>query len=1157
MKALLWLFIILFPLCVVYGDVIFDVPVRDIEYSITDDGTYDRITMSGSFCVVAPGAPELPGMTFHFLLGHNDRLTDIEIIHEVWEPITGEYHLYPKQDEHIIDEECEFVPPDPAVYGSLALFPASLIASARSGNLRVYHIAHVSIVPFRYAPQSGVLQVLRELTIKIITGSCDPGVAPVRQTQISRAVFEQTVRSLVVNKAEVRDPGKQPQCSIVSNPDDAAPTLVPSLLGAPVDYLIITTDSLCNAYEDFAHFKKQYGFNTAVRTLSWINGHYAGIDNAERIRNFIIDAVEDWGTSFVLLGGDITDIPARTVWFPGQYWQHGRFPGMTDQYFVDLDGTWNADGDERFCEVEDSLDLNPDVYVGRLPTTDAAQVPLYMNKVKSYLQPVTTTMQARALFFMSYLDNSFPVANRDTLDSYKSAKRIAQRLPAWFDTVFLRERPKEELGDSLRVGFGIVTGLGHGGVYSIQTRRFSPTSHADLWWFDSLDNTGRYGIMFWISCLNQMLQSNCLGKHWVFDDDGCGVASVGPSYYSDAAVHEQYTKKHFDRLLDMPLAASLAESKVDYVGISASDNWYRIYQFSLNLFGDAALMPWDSVPQQYNSVTISPETVNVGIDSVTVTVDPSVPFDVIFYKEGEIFKRDSTHTVEVTSEVRTESSGYLKYTVISDGYIAHLDSVVVTPQDPYLVYDSSLIIDTLGGQNGDGVVNSGEEIELTVMITNHGNSAATDIDVQIACADAFVTMINDTSSYPDIEADSTAANMAAFRFSVSDSVLDQYSLDFELILNHAGGSNSDSFQLLVAAPFILHYTQEWVEVGDTFAIVPSVVNYGQCTADSVTARIGLYPGDTNVVIVDSMVGFPVVMVDSVTSSNPDSFFLYVKKPEAPARYNYRVYYRDMEVVNSTITLATPSHIDSIWVQGNKSSIAIEWSKVDGAIGYRVYRATVFTGPYTFLRNHLAPVSRYEDFDVVVGEEYYYYVGVVDSSMNHNGLSDTVIGRTNPPLADGWPQTVLGPFRSSPAFGDIDPDYDGTEVIIGDMKGNVYAWHCDGTPVVGDGRLFFCTPPLTYPEELWSTVAIGDVDNSDGLEIVFAIRRASATVYVMDGEGTILSGWPKDVPGRVIGSPSLADVDEDGDLEIFVQSELYGDVYAFHHDGTGVYQPSGL
>ncbi|KPK67686.1 hypothetical protein AMJ87_12995 [candidate division WOR_3 bacterium SM23_60] len=178
-------------------------------------------------------------------------------------------------------------------------------------------------------------------------------------------------------------------------------------------------------------------------------------------------------------------------------------------------------------------------------------------------------------------------------------------------------------------------------------------------------------------------------------------------------------------------------------------------------------------------------------------------------------------------------------------------------------------------------------------------------------------------------------------------------------------------------------------------------------------------------------------------------------------------------------------------------------------------------------------------------------------MGHGGVSDTVNARVNPPFADGWPQSTYAFIKASPAFGDIDTAYPGLEIVAGDNKGNIWAWHYDGTPVVGDGRIFHFGYQFTYPEELWSTAAIGDINDDGLLEIVFGARRDTSNLYCIDGNGTVLPGWPQTVPGRIIGSTALADIDEDGDLEIFVLSENYGDIYAFHHDGTGVYAPNGL
>ena len=175
--------------------------------------------------------------------------------------------------------------------------------------------------------------------------------------------------------------------------------------------------------------------------------------------------------------------------------------------------------------------------------------------------------------------------------------------------------------------------------------------------------------------------------------------------------------------------------------------------------------------------------------------------------------------------MKTESSGYVNVTVMADGYVAYVDSVVVARGGEYLVYDSQVVIDTLGSGNGDGVVNPGEEVELRVLVRNNGGAVATGVDVQVLCSDSFLEMVYDTASYPDVAVDSVVGNETLFRFVVSDSVLDGYSFDCGLSMSYSGEASEDSFQVIAGAPVLVHYMQEWVRVGDTFTVVPSLVNW--------------------------------------------------------------------------------------------------------------------------------------------------------------------------------------------------------------------------------------------------------------------------------------------------------------------------------------------
>src|SRR5258705_6485357 len=125
------------------------------------------------------------------------------------------------------------------------------------------------------------------------------------------------------------------------------PPQSPSVLGSPVEYVIVTTDPYVSEFQRLADWKTESGVPAVVRTLSFIRQEYPfGADDADRIRQFIRDAYSRWSTKWVLLGGDTDVIPFRmiyTTFFSGEH-----IP--CDMYFSCLDGSWNADGDSTYGE---------------------------------------------------------------------------------------------------------------------------------------------------------------------------------------------------------------------------------------------------------------------------------------------------------------------------------------------------------------------------------------------------------------------------------------------------------------------------------------------------------------------------------------------------------------------------------------------------------------------------------------------------------------------------------------------------------------------------------------------------------------------------------------------------------------------------------------
>jgi len=92
--------------------------------------------------------------------------------------------------------------------------------------------------------------------------------------------------------------------------------------------------------------------------------------------------------------------------------------------------------------------------------------------------------------------------------------------------------------------------------------------------------------------------------------------------------------------------------------------------------------------------------------------------------------------------------------------------------------------------------------------------------------------------------------------------------------------------------------------------------------------------------------------------------------------------------------------------------------------------------------------------------------------------------------------------------------------------------------------------------MFSSPVVGDINNDGNHEIVVGLMYASdiypderyGGLYAFDRNGNILPGWPVEKGFEFWSIPSLADFDNDGDLEIAID-ELGGKTFLFHHDGT--------
>ncbi|MEW5760042.1 MAG: S8 family serine peptidase, partial [Candidatus Thermoplasmatota archaeon] len=302
------------------------------------------------------------------------------------------------------------------------------------------------------------------------------------------------------------------------------------------------------------------------------------------------------------------------------------------------------------------------------------------------------------------------------------------------------------------------------------------------------------------------------------------------------------------------------------------------------------------------------------------------------------------------------------------------------------------------------------------------------------------------------------------------------------------------------------------------------------------------------------------------------------------------------------TIFSSVAVDDLDNDGNKEVVSASllgiyvWdSNGNPKTGWPV-RFDLFSGELIFTTPAIGDVDSDGDKEIVVSTLYSIYVFNHDGSVLHNWkISDLV--RSSPALGDldndddmeiiivtatssdisppyydriylsiyhhdgsnfaGWPKEFHnGVYMEesnvgihTPAIADIDGDGRLEVIESNPIDNEVYVWHSNGELVIGWPQKVI--GPSLPQQFLWfgecRGIAIGDIDIDGDMEIV---TSTGEYVYAWHHDGTSVVGWPQQ--SNALSSPVLADVDNDGDLEILAGPNNFGGavrVYGWHHTGT--------
>ena len=575
---------------------------------------------------------------------------------------------------------CTFSGPQPGkvgkneeIYSSDNVYPGELYKVVSVESFRGFQILYVNLYPLQYKPKSGTVKLYETMTVEVKFGK---GL----KNKLYRGLYgDKTAVSGMVDNADM-------VASYENTAGDPSPLLEPGAYG----YVIITNSALTSTFQTLINHKANY-ITSKIVDIDWIYANYTGYDNPEKVRNFIIDAYNTWGTTYCLLGGDVDVVPYRGFYVRIQ---GGRDPDMAaDMYFGCLDGDFDADGDHLYGESSDDVDWLEEVFIGRAPVETVAEASNFVNKVIAY-------EQADKLKICQFHESRVMSGNDP------DARVVAWNCEYWTPSDYEKRELFEENGHISQTdwinawdGYPIMfQHIGHGNttVYDINYEVDGNTA-----WYNSdmpsLINDDFWPIHMSVACITGEFEANdCLAEAYVNDDCGAIACMMNDNYgwfsTQDAAKYSgEFLETMFRALFSdgkEHLGELLNQAKSYWVSEAEENGTYRWCYYEISLMGDpetpcltkrSSGPPPDTVtitnPADGSevsgtvnvtaSVTGTIDTVEFYIDSVLKYTDTAAPYEwswdtttysedeqhtvVVKGYEGTTFKDDDTATVTVNN----------------------------------------------------------------------------------------------------------------------------------------------------------------------------------------------------------------------------------------------------------------------------------------------------------------------------------------------------------------------------------------------------------------------------------------------------------------------------------------------------------------------------
>jgi flagellar hook protein FlgE len=803
---------------------------------------YEQIQFADCMQSALAGQPSLPWHSVSLMLPQGTEAVAIEVELSDFQTLEGSHNLYPYQTaltySNPVRRQFE---KDEALYASKSVYPAQVYGNLSTHYMNGVGFAFSAFTPVQYVPGTGEVRYATKATVRITTAAS--------KTDQSRKLW-------------LNSDNAQRATRLAQNPEMLQTYDSRGRIVGGYDLLVVTTQQWASAFDEYVAFYQARGLRTRVIDLETILNTIEGRDNAEKLRNYIIQEYEENGIMMVNLAGDVPDIPYRgfycDVLSGGSHMTDSDIPA--DLYFASLDGTWNDDNDNRWGEIDED-DLLPEIGIGRMCFSNQNELENMLHKSMTYqTEPVLGEFQKVIMAGEHLYDN--PLSNGSQylellIGTHDDNGYTTTGIPEDYEFTRLYEEEGNWSGTLLRnainQGTQYVHHDGHANTNYVAGWSNSDITNNNFSGVNGVDHN--YTFFHTSGCICGDFASDCILERMT-KIANFAVATFGNSRYGwfnegqteGPAIHlhrETEDAYYHDRIPYGGMA--LREGKIETAPwVNAPGQWeegaLRWNFYDLNMMGDVACSPWHDEPfvpeVEYNAEIL------VGLASMDVAVtnngDGLKNFRcALFHGEDMIGVGYTDEDGNVTIEFTEPLDFVGEMSLIVTGCDAWPQSypIITLPGDcAYIVYNDYEI------SNG-AQPDFGQSIALDMQIKNVGTVTANNVTATLSTDCDYITLTDATETIATIVGGETLTLEQAFAMDIADNVPNMMKADFELTCTDGTDIWESKFSIRLYAPefavlgTVIEDGDGQIDPGETVTAHITVKNAGMAAAPDTRLNI--------------------------------------------------------------------------------------------------------------------------------------------------------------------------------------------------------------------------------------------------------------------------------------------------------------------------------